>query len=219
MMACLPLIGSLFLFLLPHERAPMVPVARSSWRLALSAGLTDLYLSTVFRQMAIHGAFALLAVYMASLGISPKWIGLIAAINTGTQVLGLIIFGWLADRMGRRRIFMLGFALSALSPIVFASTTHIAAMMVGYMTLGLSFSSLYIGSTAYIGDRVPQDQQGSMFGLYETSRGIGGVLGPIIAGTITPLVGYRIMFLVMGAIAGLGFAIMISRRRRSTPNP
>ena len=124
------------------------------------------------------------------------------------------MFGRLADRVGRRRIFMLGFALSALAPAVLASATHIGAIIGGYITLGLSFGSLYIGSTAYIGDRVPQDQQGSMFGLYETSRGIGGMLGPIIAGAITPLVGYRGMFLVMAAIAGLGFLVMIKRRRR-----
>ncbi|MFC2107891.1 MFS transporter [Candidatus Bipolaricaulota bacterium] len=214
LMACLPLIGSLFLLLLPHEKAPTLPVRRSSWRLALSAGLTDLYLGTILRQIAINGVFALLAVYIASLGVALKWIGLIAALNTGTQVLALLVFGRLADRVGRRRIFMLGFALSALAPAVFASTTHIWAMMGGYITMGLSFGSLYIGSTAYIGDRVPQDQQGSMFGLYETSRGIGGMLGPIIAGVITPLVGYRGMFLVMAAIAGLGFLVMTNRRRR-----
>ncbi len=215
MMACLPVIGSIFLFKVPREKAPAPSVKRSSWRLALSAGLADLYLSTILRQMAVHGAFALLAVYLASLGISPKWIGLIAAMNMGTQVLALLMFGWLADRLGRRLVFMLGFAISTLAPVVFASTSHIAAIMAGYITMGLSFSSLYIGSMAHIGDRVPQNRQGAMFGLYETFRGIGGVLGPIIAGAIVPFVGYRGMFLVMASIAGLGFAVMMNRQRHS----
>jgi len=211
--AVLSLAGSAFLFLLPNERVTVVESKQSSWSLALSAGLTDLYISTVLRQMAIHGAFSLLAVYMASVGIPPRYIGLVAAMNTGTQVVAMLVFGRLADRIGRRRIFMLGFALSALTPCVFALSTHILAMMAGYVTLGLGFSSLYIGSTAHIGDRVPPDKQGTMMGLYETSRGLGGILGPLVAGSITPVVGYRGMFLVMACIAALGFLLMYIRRR------
>jgi len=212
----LSLAGTAFLFLLPHEHAPVVRSKKSSWSLARSSGLADLYVSTILRQMAIHGAFSLLAVYMASVGIPPRYIGMIAAMNTGTQVVAMLVFGRLADRIGRRRIFMLGFALSALTPCVFALSSHIAAMMAGYVTLGLGFSSLYIGSAAHIGDRVPADRQGTMMGLYETSRGLGGVLGPIVAGLITPIVGYRGMFLVMGGIAALGFLLMHIRRKVGT---
>ncbi|MBU0596276.1 MFS transporter, partial [Candidatus Bipolaricaulota bacterium] len=141
----LALAGTAFLLLLPREHVPVVRSKQSSWSLAFSAGLADLYISTILRQMAIHGAFSLLAVYMASVGIPPRYIGIVAAMNTGTQVVALLVFGRLADRIGRRRIFMLGFALSALTPCVFALSSHIAAMMAGYVTLGLGFSSLYIG--------------------------------------------------------------------------
>jgi len=219
-MTCLPVIGLLFLFALPREPAPVVPSRRSPWKLALSSGLADLYLSTILRQMAIIGAFSLLVVYMAENGISARYIGIVTAFNTGTQVLALILFGRLADRLGRRRIFMLGFALSAIAPCIFVLSTHIVVMMLGYTAFGMSFSSLYIGSTAHIGDRIPADRQGSMLGLYETCRGAGGVLGPLVAGAITPLVGFRGMFVTMGSIAALGFLLMafrqvIARRRRN----
>jgi len=209
----LSLLGAAFLFLLPHEHARVDRSEKASWSLAFSSGLADLYISTILRQMAIHGAFSLLAVYMALTGIPPRFIGLVSAMNTGTQVVALLVFGRLADRVGRRRIFMLGFALSAATPCLFALSSHIGMMIAGYVTLGLSFSSLYIGSAAYIGDRVPASRQGTMMGLYETSRGLGGVLGPLVAGSITPLLGYRGMFLVMGGIAALGFLLMLLRRR------
>ncbi len=220
-MTCLPLVGAVFLFALPHERAPAPPPRRSSWKLALSSGLSDLYLSTMLRQMAIHGAFSLLVVYMASNGIPARYIGLVSAFNSGTQVLTLLLFGRLADRIGRRRIFMLGFALSAVAPCLFILSTHIGVMMLGYTVLGVSFSSLYIGSTAHIGDRAPQDRQGTMLGLYETSRGLGGVLGPLVAGAITPLIGFHGMFLTMGGIAALGFLLMLVRQlmRREAEAP
>jgi len=185
---------------------------RGSWRLAFSSGLVDLYLSTILRQMAIHGAFSLLPIYMAALGIPPIQMGLVTALNTLTQVGALIGFGRLADRIGRRRIFMLGFALSALTPCVFAFARHAAGMAAGYGILGLSFSSLYIGSAAHIGDRVPEERQGAMLGLYETSRGIGGLVGPLLAGAITPVLGYTGMFFTMAGIAGVGFLVMFIRR-------
>ena len=113
------------------------------------------------------------------------------------------------------------FALSAVAPCLFILSTHIGVMMLGYTVLGVSFSSLYIGSTAHIGDRAPQDRQGTMLGLYETSRGLGGVLGPLVAGAITPLIGFHGMFLTMGGIAALGFLLMLVRQlmRREAEAP
>ena len=107
---------------------------------------------------------------------------------------------------------MLGFALSALTPCVFTIARNAAGMAAGYGILGLSFSSLYIGSAAHIGDRVPEGRQGTMLGLYETSRGLGGFIGPLLAGAITPLVGYTGMFFTMAGIAGVGFLVMFIRR-------
>jgi len=212
-MATLPLLGIGFLFLLPRREAVSSPMMqKGSWKVALSSGLADLYMSTILRQMAIHGTFSLLPIYMAFLGIPATQMGLVTALNTLTQVAALIGFGRLADRIGRRRIFMLGFALSALTPCVFTVARNAAGMAIGYAVLGLSFSSLYIGSTAHIGDHVPEGRQGAMLGLYETSRGVGGFVGPLLAGAITPFVGYTGMFFTMAAIAGVGFLVMFVRR-------
>ena len=207
--ALLPLIAFGAVWLLPNEN----PVERKekigAWKAIFTSGLLDLYLATALRQMAIFGTFALLYVYMESVGIPISLMGVISASNTATQVLALLLFGRLADRIGRRRIFMLGFFLSALTPLFFVFATNVYGMIAGYVTLGISFSSLYVGSTAHIGDRVPHERHGQMLGLYESSRGLGGLFGPIIAGVITPIVGFKGMFLVMAAIAALGFMVMM----------
>jgi hypothetical protein len=54
---------------------------------------------------------------------------------------------------------------------------------------------------APIGDRVPHERRGQMLGLYESSRGLGGLVSPVI--------GFMGMFLVMAAIAALGFMVMM----------
>ncbi len=209
LIAVLPLIAYGGLWLLPPEN----PVERrekiGAWKAIFSAGLLDLYIATALRQMAIFGAFSLLFVYMASLGIPAGIMGLISATNTATQVPAILLFGWLADRIGRRRIFMLGFFLSFLTPLFFVVASNAVGMVAGYFTLAISFSSLYVGSAAHIGDRVPDHRHGQMLGLYESSRGLGGLFGPLIAGAIVPAIGFVGMFWVMAGIGALGFTVML----------
>ncbi|MBU1050678.1 MFS transporter [Candidatus Bipolaricaulota bacterium] len=194
----------------PIERKPKV----KAWNAISTSGLFDLYLATALRQMAIAGTFSLLYIYMGSVGVAVSVMGIISGSNTAFQVPAILIFGWLADRMGRRRIFMLGFLFSAITPLVFVFAANTAGMIAGYMTLGLSFSSMYVGATAFIGDRVPQERHGQMMGLYESSRSLGGIFGPMIAGVTAPLIGFRGMFLVMAAIGGAGFLVMVVGRLR-----
>ncbi len=209
LIAVMPLAAFAAVWALPCEN----PVERrekiGAWRAIFSSGLLDLYLATALRQMAIFGTFALLYIYMADLGIPVSLMGILSATNTATQVLAILAFGWLADRIGRRRIFMLGFLLSAAVPLLFVLVTSMAGIIAGYVTLAISFSSMYVGSAAHIGDRVPHHRHGQMLGLYESSRGLGGLFGPLIAGALVPAIGFHNMFLVMTGIGSLGFLVMI----------
>ncbi len=220
--ALLPLIAFGLLWLLPSEN-PVRPKEKvRAWRAVFSAGVADLSIATMLRQMSTFGTFALLYVYMDSIGISPGVMGAISAANTATQVLALLFFGRLADRVGRRPIFMLGFTLSVATPLVFVLAANLYGMVVGYVTLGFAFSSMYVGATAHIGDRVPHERHGQMMGLYESSRGLGGLFGPLIAGATVPLIGFQGMFLVMAGIAALGLLVMAlgqTAHRRAVAEP
>jgi MFS family permease len=210
----LPLIAFGIVWLLPNENPVERKESMGAWKAIFASGLFDLYLATALRQMAMFGTFALLYIYMESIGVPISLMGVVSAANGATQVMALLAFGWLADRVGRRRIFMFGFFLSATVPLCFVFAANLYGMIAGYVVLGISFSSLYVGSTAYIGDRVPPHRQGQMLGLYESSRGLGGLFGPIIAGLITPAIGFKGMFLVMSAIGAAGFLVMVIGRMR-----
>jgi len=207
------------LWLLPSEN----PVARRKrvrpWAAVFSAGVADLFIATMLRQMSTSGALALLYVYMDSIGIRPGIMGLISASNTATQVVALLLFGWLADRIGRRPIFVVGFALSLLTPLAFLFAANLYGVVAGYVVLGLAFSSMYVGATAHIGDRVPHERHGQMMGLYESSRGLGGLFGPLIAGVTVPWIGFDGMFLVMAGIAMIALLVVLfgGRARRLAP--
>jgi MFS family permease len=212
LMTLLPMGAALLVLRLPREPKP-IPVPRQLALHALrEAGLVRLYLGTILRQFGVNGAFALLYVYMDDLGISPILMGTVSSLNTLTQVIALVAFGWVADRIGRRKVFLLGFGMSALLPCILAVSSNVPMMALSYVVLGIAFSSLYIGSTAHIGDRVPLERMGTMLGLFEMARGLGGLLGPLLAGAIVPLVGFHGMFLTMAAISGAGFLLVVGER-------
>ena len=218
-LAVLPLLALAFLSSLSEGKGVSSKERDSTFRILARGGLRCLYIGTVLRQMGTAGAGSLIYVYMATLGIRAGAMGGVSALNPATQVLGMLLFGHLADRIGRKAIFLFGFGASALVPLVFAFSGNVGGMASGYLLLGVAFSSLYVGSTAHIGDRIPANQQGAMLGLFESSRGLGGVLGPLLAGAITPYVGYQGMFLTMVCVAITGFLLILFRFRRIDATP
>ena len=211
-LAGLPLVAMLLVPSIPRtEAAVQARVKRV--QLIKRNGLSGLYVGSILRQMGTTGSASLIYVYMATLGIPAGTMGTVNAVSPITSILGMPLFGRLADRVGRRAVFCIGFGLSALVPLVFAMAKSAWVMVLGYMTLGIAFSSLYTGSAAYIGDRIPVESQGAMLGLFDSSRGLGGVLGPLVAGAITPVLGFRGMFLTMSGIAAIGFILVGLRTR------
>jgi MFS family permease len=211
-LASLPLLALPLLLFLPREnRTGMAESgARTRGRWSPSGELKSLYLGVAFRQAAISGAGSLVFVFMASLEITPGVMGLLKALGLSVSSVGVLGFGWLADRMKRRPIFLFGFAIAGLSPLVFAFASNARGMAAGYVLLGTSFGSYYASSTTYITDVATSKNRGTMLGFLEASRGLGGVLGPLVAGTVTPVIGYRGMFLVMAGIATLGFLLVLA---------
>ncbi|MGY4707559.1 MFS transporter [Candidatus Bipolaricaulota sp. J31] len=72
-----------------------------------------------------------------------------------------------------------------------------------------SRSALYIGSTAHLGDVVPLERQGEIMGLFDSTRALGGMLGPVIAGSLAPLLGLRGAFAAMAGVSGIGFLLVL----------
>ena len=213
-LAVLPLLGVFFVLALPETGARRQK--RSSQIAVFRHGLGGLFLGALLRQLGTNGFFSLIYVYMDTLGIPPELMGSVSALNSGLQVLGMLVFGHLADRIGRRRVFLTGFFLSILVPLIFAFSRGPGGMALGFLTLGIAFSSLYIGSTAYIGDVIPLERQGEMLGLFESSRALGGFLGPILAGAISRAFGLRTMFLCMAGVIAVGFMLVFFRPASSS---
>jgi MFS family permease len=153
-----------------------------------------------------------------SLSASSLIIGAVAAV---VQI-GALVTGKLADRWGKLRTMRFGlwlYGLTLLIPFVTTSTAIlIAAAPVIAFGGGLIMSLPY----ALLMPLMPEEEHGSLTGFYSVSRGLGTMLGPLLAGvTIETLgtlfdgtEGYATMWLVcsMAIISSIPILGLLSKR-------
>lgn len=209
----LPILVIPVLFKVPHQADSSSSSAEGSregsWRDVWTRQLTFLYSAVMLRQLATTGVGALAYVYMASHALSSSVMGIVGAINPAVAVLATLVFGSLVDRMSRKTVIVFGFAIVVLYPLVYSLAETPFLFAAAGVPLGLSFGAYYSGSTAHIGKTVPLAYQGTMFGLLDSCRGLGGLIGPVLAGTLVTVWGYRPMFLVMAAIMAIAVILAV----------
>ena len=124
---------------------------------------------------------------------------------------------YVAARLGKRisltRLLFfccLGTGLLYLPP-VWAGTTVLLVIAVGFT--GLFTGGLLIASNSLISLSVPVTQLGIAYGIAQSANSLGAGLGPIIGGTLAPVIGLRYVFAVA---AGLFLAVGLAVSRRKT---
>jgi len=209
--AGLPMVATLCVTWIPRTRQPSVApsVGRETWHTLRHSPLGPLYIGVMLRQLSTTGVGALAFVYMAEFGISSETMGIVSAINPTIAVASTLVCGALVDRIDRRLPIVFGFVVATLYPLGYAVATGPVGFAFAAVPLGLSFGSYYSGTTKTISAIVPQNQQGAMFGLLDSSRGLGGLLGPIAAGILVTGFGYRWMFLCMAAISAMASLLVM----------
>jgi MFS family permease len=209
----LPILVIPALFRVPHQAAASNNAdknqSQGSWRDVWTRQLTFLYSAVMLRQLATTGVGALAYVYMSSHALSSSVMGIVGAVNPAVAVLATLVFGNLVDRMSRKTVIVFGFAIVILYPLVYSLARTPFLFAVAGIPLGLSFGAYYSGSTAHIGRIIPLAYQGTMFGLLDSCRGLGGLIGPVLAGTLVTIWGYHPMFMVMAGIMTLALVLSV----------
>ncbi len=172
-------------------------------------GLHYLYAGIFLRKMGLVGIFSLIAIYADNvLGFAASLIGLLLALNPAAQLAFIDFFGDLADRRGRRAVYLFGFVASIPVPFLLLVAEGPAVFGAAYLLIGVSFAALIEGSTAFIGDVAPAHRQGELMGFRKSAQGLAGVIGPIIAGAVATVYGYRAMFMVLGLLIIAGAVVV-----------
>ena len=116
----------------------------------------------------------------------------------------LIVFGRLADLLGRRRLFTAGIALFTLASVWCAAAGSLDLLVVARMAQAAGAAMLVPASLAVVVEAFPADRRGHAVSLWGASAAVAAGLGPPIGGALVELGGWRLAFLVnlpIGAVA------------------
>ena len=149
---------------------------------------------------------AFLILRAKAVGVSPALIPLVYAFFNLVSALTAIPAGNYADRIGRRRVIGMGWAVYALSYLGFALASAPWMIWWIYGFYGLFYSLTEGSAKAMVAELVPESSRGAAYGLYSASVGIMALPASIIAGTLWTRVSPSAPFLFGAGMAALAIA-------------
>jgi NNP family nitrate/nitrite transporter-like MFS transporter len=117
-------------------------------------------------------------------------------------VIGRPVGGWLADRVGARRVLVVSFAATAILALVLAATyTAMGPLTVACLTLAVALGL----ATGAVFKLVPEwfpDRVGAVTGVVGAAGGLGGFFPPLVMGIVKSTTGgYAVGFVLMALVA------------------
>jgi MFS family permease len=195
-------------------------VALPGWAGTLSRDGWLLFATYGLRLFAYGFVSVVLGLYLAGLGFEPWRIGVVftAALAGGAVTTGLL--GTIADRVGRRRVLVLGAALMALAGAVFALSESFPLLLAAAFFGTVSPSGREVGpflsiEQAMLPQTTDDEHRTGVFSAYNVVASGIGALGSLCAGLpallgLEPQAGYRALMWAYAAV-GLLLALLFSR--------
>lgn len=117
---------------------------------------------------------------------------------------GAVFYGWLADKIGRRKVFMMTVVNFSVATGVLAFTPENAWLFLAVFrfVIGFGVGGLYCVDLPLAQEFVPTAKRGMVGGLVTSTVPLGILLGSVLGATMTPIVGWRGLFAI-GAIPGV----------------
>jgi DHA1 family multidrug resistance protein-like MFS transporter len=180
--------------------------------------LTSFIVSVGMSQLA-----PMLPLYIASMGVTDvneieKWAGIIFGSNFISLAIFSPIWGRLSDKYGRK-------------PMTIRATTWLGVIMVG---MGLAhnvyqltilrlcqgaMSGFQAAIVPMIAQGTPTDRSGWAMGMFFTSQVSGTLLGPVLGGWMSEVMGFRPMFFCMAGSCAAGVCALLFLKEDFHPQP
>ena len=132
-----------------------------------------------------YGIFSpILPFYIKSMGASGTELGLL---NASYAVMRLIfgpIWGSVSDRIGRKRILMVGILGFGITMVWFGLATQLWMLFTARILAGILSSATAPTTMAYISDNAPEGELSKGLGRLSAAGGIGAILGPLLGGMV-----------------------------------
>jgi EmrB/QacA subfamily drug resistance transporter len=129
----------------------------------------------------------------------------------------LLVFGSLADRIGRRRVLVAGLVLFAAASLMCAFAGSPVVLDVGRGIQGIGAAAMFATSLALLAQEFEGERRGFAFGVWGAVSGAAIALGPLVGGALVDAIDWEWIFLVNIPIAAVLVALTVTRVPESKP--
>ena len=117
--------------------------------------------------------------------------------------------GGLSDRIGRKRVIVIGWCVYALVYVGFATASSAAVFVSWFLLYGVYFALAEGAEKALVADLTPPGRQGTAFGYYNAALGLGTLAASVVFGFVYERVGPSAAF-AMGALLAVIAAVLLA---------
>jgi MFS family permease len=189
-----------------------------------------LLFATRFIRLFAYGSLSVVLVfYLISVGLSAPQIGMLLTLTLVGDTIVSLYLTTRADRIGRRRMLIIGAALMVAAGLVFASTRHLWLLVLAGTVGVISPSGQEVGpflsiEQAALSHVVSDRTRTEVFAWYTLTGSIATALGALAGGTVTralqekvlaPVSSYRTVVILYAAL-GMILIVFFSRLSRAT---
>ena len=167
------------------------PAAISRNRLLGIAGL-----GWLFDAMDVGILSFVIAALHEDWNLTTDQMGWIGSVNSVGMAVGAFVFGIYADRIGRKKIFIITLLLFSLASGLSALTTTLAAFMILRFFVGMGLGGELPVASTLVSESVPARERGRVVVLLESFWAAGWLIAAIISYFIIPSFGWRIALLL-----------------------
>jgi MFS family permease len=117
-------------------------------------------------------------------------------------------FGRLSDIFGRKKLFVIGLAVSTLASFLGGFATSVPVLIIARVFQGLGSGMTFNNSVAILTSVFPPQERAKALGISQAGTYLGLSLGPLIGGVMTEHLGWQSIFFLSGAL-GVCLVILV----------
>ena len=144
----------------------------------------------------------------ASLGATQETINWVLTSYIIASAIALPMSGWLADRVGRKRLLVISVVGFTTASVLCAIATSLPEMVAFRAVQGVSGAFIVPLAQATLFDINPREKHGQAMALFGGGVMIGPILGPVLGGWLTDSYNWRWVFLVNLPVGMICFFLM-----------
>jgi EmrB/QacA subfamily drug resistance transporter len=150
--------------------------------------------------------------------LSASFTDLQWVIDAYTLALAAVVLtaGSLADRVGRRAVFVGGLAVFAIASLGAGLSPDATFLNISRAVQGIGAAAMFAVSLAMVAQEFPAGRErAAAMGVYGATIGVAVAIGPLVGGAITSGVGWRWVFFLNVPIGAAAIAVTFSKLRES----